>query len=218
MIVVELYTSLWYSDLMKYYAVQVKTTQEEKYIQCAAPKLAQRRQSERLLFLRRRLPVRKGGKTTMQLSPLFPGYVFLETEDLDAALHNTLRRTPGFFRFLRSTQQPTELCDKDLATLHHFMSFGEVVEPSAVHFDENDRIVVDSGPLKGLEGRIVKVDRRKNRAKIQLDMYTDNFLIDLAFQVITKGSEQTEQSEQSERSETEQAERGERIERLERIK
>ena len=68
------------------------------------------------------------------------------------------------------------------------MKFGEIAEPSRVHFDENDRIVVDSGPLQGLEGKIVKVDRRKGRAKIQLDLYTENFLLDLGFEVISKGN------------------------------
>jgi transcriptional antiterminator NusG len=36
----------------------------------------------------------------------------------------------------------------------------------------------------GLEGRIVKVDRRKGRAKIMLDLYNDSFSIDLGFEVI----------------------------------
>jgi transcriptional antiterminator NusG len=40
------------------------------------------------------------------------------------------------------------------------------------------------GPLMGLEGRIIKVDRRKGRAKINLDLYNDSFTIDLAFEVI----------------------------------
>jgi transcriptional antiterminator NusG len=36
----------------------------------------------------------------------------------------------------------------------------------------------------GLEGKIVKVDKRKGRAKIKLDLYNDSFAIDLAFEVI----------------------------------
>jgi transcriptional antiterminator NusG len=36
----------------------------------------------------------------------------------------------------------------------------------------------------GLEGSIIKVDKRKGRAKIKLDLYNDSFSIDLAFEVI----------------------------------
>jgi transcriptional antiterminator NusG len=53
-----------------------------------------------------------------------------------------------------------------------------------VYFNDNSRIVVIEGPLMGLEGRIVKVDRRKGRAKVSLDLYNDSFTIDLAFEVI----------------------------------
>jgi transcriptional antiterminator NusG len=53
-----------------------------------------------------------------------------------------------------------------------------------VYFNENSRIVVVEGPLVGLEGRIIKVDKRKGRAKISLDLYNDSFAIDLAFEVI----------------------------------
>ena len=38
--------------------------------------------------------------------------------------------------------------------------------------------------MQGLEGFIVKVDKRKKRAKISLDFAKENFLIDLAFDVL----------------------------------
>ena len=44
------------------------------------------------------------------------------------------------------------------------------------------------GPLKGLEGLIIKVDKRKKRAKIKMDFANDSILIDLGFELI-KGLE-----------------------------
>jgi len=44
-------------------------------------------------------------------------------------------------------------------------------------------MIVD-GPLMGLEGRIIKVDKRKKRAKVKLNLYDDSFAIDLAFEVM----------------------------------
>ena len=66
--------------------------------------------------------------------------------------------------------------------LSHFLAFGEIVDKSMVTFDEDRRIRVLSGPLKGLEGRIVRVDRRKGRAKVRLEMYEDSFEIDFGFE------------------------------------
>ena len=66
----------------------------------------------------------------------------------------------------------------------HFVRFGEVIGKSTVTFDENSRIQVKDGPLAGLEGRIVKVDRRKQRAKVRLDLYKDSFLVDFGFELL----------------------------------
>ena len=53
-------------------------------------------------------------------------------------------------------------------------------------FDEHNRIRVISGPLKGLEGQIVKVDRRKGRARVKLELYEDSFMIDFGFDSLEK--------------------------------
>ncbi len=77
------------------------------------------------------------------------------------------------------------MADRDLELVLHFINrAGPIAGISKVYFNENDRIVVVDGPLKDLEGRIVKVDKRKKRAKIKLDLYGDSFAIDLAFEVL----------------------------------
>ncbi|HOC30090.1 MAG TPA: antiterminator LoaP [Treponemataceae bacterium] len=170
---------------MNYYALQVKTNAEEQYIIRATISFrTQQIEETNLLFPRRKLTIRKDGATKNEIQPVFPGYIFLESESLSNDLYWVLRTTPGFYRFLPENKEPKPLVGRDLATLKHFLSFGAVAEKSRVRFDENDRIVVADGPLKGLEGRIVKVDKRKGRAKVQLDMYDDSFLIDLAFEVM----------------------------------
>jgi len=68
------------------------------------------------------------------------------------------------------------------------MSFGKVADTSKVVFDENERIVVIEGPLKGLEGSIIKINKRKGRAKVSLDMCESSFLIDLSFEILDRSS------------------------------
>jgi transcriptional antiterminator NusG len=89
-------------------------------------------------------------------------------------------------RFLRESPHPTPLSDRDLSLIRHFISFGECADTSKVTFDEHDRIVVLEGPLKGLEGRIEKVDRRKRRARVRLDLYDASFPIDLGFEIVER--------------------------------
>ena len=175
---------------MNYYALQVKTRGEEKYM-----RLFRAQHPEITLpmyFPQRSLDIRRRGKMVPSKLAIFPGYIFLELSDDDDILKCqwAFRRTEGFYRFLRSNQNIMPLQNRDLELILHFIKkVGPLAGKSSVYFDENSRIVVLSGPLSGLEGRIVKIDKRKGRAKIKLDLYGDSFCIDLAFEVLEKARE-----------------------------
>ena len=168
---------------MNYYAVQVKTGKEPELLKKIRT-LNEENHEIQAYFPRRVLYIKKKGIRKKVDAPVFPGYIFLEIDALSLPLCWQLRKTPNFYHFLPNNQNPLPLADNDLSLLRHFLSFGEVTVPSKVYFDENSRICVIEGALKGLEGKIIKVDRRKQRAKVLLDMYTDSFPIDLAFDVI----------------------------------
>ena len=68
--------------------------------------------------------------------------------------------------------------------LHFIKRAGPIAGISRVFFDENSRIVVMDGPMAGLEGRIIKVDKRKKRAKVKLNLYEDSFTVDLGYEVM----------------------------------
>lgn len=176
---------------MKYFAAQVRTTKEETYIEQINQKLLFRSDKQSFIFLKRKMPIRKLGKTSIQILPLFPGYIFIETENIDPQLYNIMRHNNGFFKFLAANDNIIELEGRDLSILKHFINFGSVAETSKVWFDENDRIKVSSGPLSGLEGCITKVDKRKKRAKVQLDFANNSFSLDLSFEVLEKNTNTT---------------------------
>ncbi|WP_304222556.1 antiterminator LoaP [Gracilinema caldarium] len=170
---------------MEYYAIQVKTGSEEKYIHLFTSKHPG--SPITLHFLQRRMAIRRNGKVLQELAPIFPGYLFAELEGpIPNTLYWALRKTDGFFRFLKSNQDVHPLSGHDLEIVTHFIKSGSIAEKSKVYFDEQDRIVVQEGPLKGLEGSIIKVDKRKGRAKIRLDLDNAPFTIDLAFEVISR--------------------------------
>ena len=176
-----------YPVIMTYYALQVKTKGEEKFINyfnTLYPDI-----NIPVYFPQRILDIRKKGKIIQSRKAIFPGYVFLELED-DDNIHNYVQafsKTRGFYRFLHSNQNICPMGSRDLELVLHFIKdTGPLVGKSTVSFDENNRIVVIEGALFGLEGKIIKVDKRKGRAKIRLDFYGESFTIDLAFQAIKK--------------------------------
>ncbi|MDR1898995.1 MAG: antiterminator LoaP [Treponema sp.] len=170
---------------MNYYAIQVKTRFEEKYIRlfrALHPEI-----SLPIYFPQRQIDIRRKGVIRRSTRAIFPGYIFVELEVEDDILkyHWLFRKTDGFFRFLRSNQNIRPLADRDLELVLHFIKkVGPVAGRSKAYLNENSRIVIIEGPLMGLEGRIIKVDKRKGRAKIKLDLYDDTFSIDLAIEII----------------------------------
>jgi transcriptional antiterminator NusG len=138
-------------------------------------------------FPQRSLDIRRRKSIIHTRSGIFPGYIFIEIENEDEIhkYHWDFRRTEGFYRFMRSNQDIRPLADRDLELVLHFIRrVGPLAGKSFVTFDENSRIVVIEGPMAGLEGKIIKVDKRKGRAKIKLDIYGDSFSIDFAFEAL----------------------------------
>ena len=87
---------------------------------------------------------------------------------------------------MKSNQNILPLPESDARILRSLLVYGEVVGKSVVNFDENNRIRVLEGPLRGFEGQIVKVDRRKGRIKVKLDLYDESHTVDFGFTAIEK--------------------------------
>jgi len=169
---------------MNYYAIQVKTKAEKKFIdlfKSLYPEI-----TLPLHFLQRQLDIRKNGRVKQTNFPVFPGYLFVEAENDEEikGFQWEFRKTKGFYRFLKSNNDITPLSNRDLELVLRFINCSNPAGRSKVYFNENSRIVVVEGPLSGLEGKILKVDRRKERVKVKLDLYDDSFTIDLAYEVI----------------------------------
>jgi transcription termination/antitermination protein NusG len=168
---------------MAYFAIQVRTGTEGRFM-ALAQKKGFLPPDARLLWPRRRLRIRRAGAWLDSLAAIFPGYLFIQVDGIPGELFSALRGTAGFLRFLRSNDDIVPMNRRDEDVLAHFLGFGEVVDRSVVFFDENRKVQVLSGPLKGLEGRIIKVDRRKGRARVKLSLYEDSFAVDLGFELL----------------------------------
>jgi transcriptional antiterminator NusG len=172
---------------LTYYAIQVKTVSETKFI-----RLYQATHQDvplHFYFPQRKLMIRRAGQLHEDIKSIFPGYVFLELRE-DVKLVDyywDIKHTDGFYRFLKSNTNIEALAGRNLETVLHFILLKDAMAGlSKVTFDENQRIAVAEGPLKGLEGKIIKVDKRHGRAKIKLDLYDDSFTIDLAFEMLER--------------------------------
>ena len=166
-----------------FYVLQVKTGQEKTI----SEEINEKFDAVDALFLQRRLYIRRGGKNFWELQPVFPGYIFVCTEDsLVPKDMMLLRKVKGVAHFLPSNEDVRGLNEQDYALVQQFLSFGEIAEPSTAFFDKDDRIVIVDGPMKGMEGQITSVDRRKRRVKLVVTMFDTEMTLKLSYNLIEK--------------------------------
>ena len=112
---------------------------------------------------------------------LFPGYVFMETQTLERATIETLKKVNGFYHFLADNSVPQKLQGSDLTYYSTFRTNGEVMGISRARFDENQRIKIVEGPLLGFEGKIIRVNKRCQRVTVEIDILGGSKRVDLCY-------------------------------------
>lgn len=115
-------------------------------------------------------------------APLFPGYVFFGVESLTPEFFETLHSTKGFCRILYDNQYPVKITGTALEELKLFIQNGEHWGISKVLFVPGQKIKAVSGPLVGLEGHIVAVNRKKKQITVQSSLTQDGKRFDLLYE------------------------------------
>jgi transcriptional antiterminator NusG len=120
------------------------------------------------LIPKRRLMERKGGMVKSVLKKMFPGYVFI-CVDICVDIYYRLKNIPYIIRILNTGEYFTEISEKEMFWILELLDDDGIVDYSKVYLKDSE-IVVESGPLKGNEGLIVAIDKRRSKVKIRLDL------------------------------------------------
>lgn len=122
------------------------------------------------------------GKWHIEKRKMFPGYLFLKTEDIDRIFF-ALKKVPRFTKLLRPDQKMSPLYESEAEVLERLTGDGNVVEMS-VGVREGQKIKVVRGCLQGMEPRIVKVDRHKRKAVLEIEMFGEKRNIEVGLEII----------------------------------
>lgn len=176
--------------ILKWYAIFVESGKEEvvqKYL-----RLYFNEQSLKSIVPKRLVPEKKSGMVYNVLKNFFPGYVLIQTEMTNEMFHK-IKKIPRSLRLVNNGSYYSQdqgayyssIDEKEITPILQLMGNGEVVDYSKVYL-ENSKVIVESGPLKGLEGIIKKVDKHKNRAKIFLTFMGVEKTIDVGIEILSK--------------------------------
>lgn len=111
---------------------------------------------------------RQQGTWRLVTEVMFPGYVFLATDDIDA-VRERLKLSTSFARLLGAGDAIFSLKPEEAAFVSEFGGADHVVGMSEGMI-EDGRTVVRSGPLRGRAGLIRKIDRHKRMAYLDIGL------------------------------------------------
>ena len=124
----------------------------------------QKRRIESFLPVRR-IKRRWSDRTVSVEEPLFKSYVFVKT---DPAQTTEVLRTKGAVKFVSVQGRPLPVQEKVIQSLRHLAAQGMAADPFP-YLGVGDRVSVQSGIFKGVEGYIVRKDNQKCRLVISID-------------------------------------------------
>jgi len=127
---------------------------------------------------RRRLQLRQQGVYVDTMKTLFPGYLFFRGHCVDAAAFRerilSLTRSrcelPGMVRILGQGQRPMPIYEHEAQLIWSMMNEAEVIDYSQVCF-VGATVKIVRGPLLGHEGIIRRVNRRKGRVTVEMQLF-----------------------------------------------
>jgi transcriptional antiterminator NusG len=133
---------------------------------------------------------RREGRSIIQIRPMFPGYLFITSdlpqEQFHAVLQQMRSRKSGIVKELYYDREGTSaLTAAEQDMLEGLLDQDQVLTAST-GIIENDQVVVLQGPLKGYESRIVRIDRHKRQALLELNLCTRKVQVSVALEVIQK--------------------------------
>lgn len=127
---------------------------------------------------RRKLKIRRQGEYLDSEKTLFPGYLFFRGHCDDAAqfeerilrLTRARRELPGMIKILGQGRRPVPIYEHEAQLIWAMMDATETIDYSQACY-ENARVRIVGGPLLGREGIIRKLNRRKGRATVEMQLF-----------------------------------------------
>lgn len=133
----------------------------------------------------KKLKIKKGGKSSEKLSPLYPGYLFM-IGSWDIYEIKTVLGVSDVIKLVGGISSPGILEDGEKRVINAIAG-REGVAPFSKVVNEGTKIRVISGPLKELEGKIISVDRRKQRAIVEMPLLNSSIKVTLGFEFFEEG-------------------------------
>ncbi len=132
---------------------------------------------------------KKSGVIKKERKPLFPNYVFIETEVCEQEFITKISKLIGIsrdiIRVLRYSYNEIALRETEKKMLLSLCNEDHCIESSS-GFIAGERIQITEGPLKGRESIIKKINRHKREAWIEMEFMGNKRVVILPLEIVSK--------------------------------
>ena len=129
------------------------------------------------------------GKRVIVKKPLFRSYVFVETElnpnGFQQALLRYRSQIRGILKELRYEDDVSALSTEERAYLEGLMDEEHNVRISKGEILDGE-VIITEGTLKGYESNIIRIDRHKRRAILNVRMNNQDLQVDVSLEIVKK--------------------------------
>lgn len=129
------------------------------------------------------------GRTYLK-RPLFPNYVFIETNisprDFLESFSQFIYNTADIIKILRNSDSEDIAISYDERRRFEYLFKGKRYIEHSIGFITGDKVVIQYGPLIGIEGCIKKIDRHNRNAEVEITMFERTTSIKIALEIVFK--------------------------------
>jgi transcriptional antiterminator NusG len=115
----------------------------------------------------KKIKVKNGKRTTVE-EKIFPGYILIEMIVTDDSWY-VVRNTPNVTGFVGSGTTPVPIDQKEVNSLLKRMDSNETHHTIDLVIGQN--VVINDGPFKNFEGKVVSIDETKGKVKVHVNMF-----------------------------------------------
>ena len=143
-------------------------------------------QIEDLLIL---LPLRKlcekrKGVFKWVLKPLFPGYFFIN-KMVDMLEVKLITKIDGVIKILQNNKKIIPVPEKDMEFILSLLDTENNI-PESQGFMVDDKVKITAGPLINQEGRVMAVEKRRNRITVRIPFFNTYKDVQFSIDIINK--------------------------------
>jgi transcription termination/antitermination protein NusG len=169
-------------DYKSWYVLQVSTG-KENFIKKSIEKHSDK--EVRLVIFSKEIIHRKNNKYINLISPLFPGYIFIQEKIIDVL--NILKQylRDEFIRPIKFGNEPAKVSTDEMKLLLLNSNYEGKI-PLSYGYKNGDSIVIMEGPLKYIQGKILFINEKKKKAKVELNLFERTVTVSLGIDLINK--------------------------------